>query len=217
MKSYQAVVFDFDYTLANSEPGIVKCFRLVLEELNAPKVSDRAIKQTIGLTLEDAFAALIGEKDPSVLKALRRRYVTFADVHMVANTTLYRGVKEMLFALKSAGKKVGILSTKYAYRIRHTIQDEGLQVDAVVGGEAVSRAKPDPEGMIKMAEALGVSPHEILYVGDSLVDAKTAASSGTDFVAVTQGTTEAWEFMRYPFKAVLDNVAEIADLIKFDL
>ena len=31
MKSYQAYLFDFDYTLANSSKGIVMCYRNVLE------------------------------------------------------------------------------------------------------------------------------------------------------------------------------------------
>ena len=50
MKSYQAYLFDFDYTLANSSKGIVMCYRNVLERHGFHQVDDLSIKRTIGKT-----------------------------------------------------------------------------------------------------------------------------------------------------------------------
>lgn len=53
MKSYQAYLFDFDYTLADSSKGIVMCYRNVLERHGFHQVDDLSIKRTIGKTLVD--------------------------------------------------------------------------------------------------------------------------------------------------------------------
>ena len=56
MKSYQAYLFDFDYTLADSSRGIVMCYRNVLERHGFHQVDDLSIKRTIGKTLVDSFS-----------------------------------------------------------------------------------------------------------------------------------------------------------------
>ena len=53
---YTAYLFDFDYTLADSSAGIVLCFRIILERLHYTDITDDAIRRTIGMTLEEAFA-----------------------------------------------------------------------------------------------------------------------------------------------------------------
>ena len=56
--NYKTYLFDFDYTLADSSRGIVKCFRIVLTRHQYLTVTDEAIKRTIGKTLEESFSIL---------------------------------------------------------------------------------------------------------------------------------------------------------------
>ena len=51
--SYKVYLFDFDYTLANSEVGIVKCFELLMEQEGYPLRPKDEIKRTIGLPMRD--------------------------------------------------------------------------------------------------------------------------------------------------------------------
>ena len=55
---YKAYVFDFDYTLANSEKGIVMCFQLLFEAEGYDGIPEEAIRRTIGMTMYDAMANL---------------------------------------------------------------------------------------------------------------------------------------------------------------
>ena len=85
--NYKTYLFDFDYTLADSSRGIVKCFRIVLTRHQYLTVTDEAIKRTIGKTLEESFSILTGITDPIQLEAFRQEYRLEADVHMNVNTT----------------------------------------------------------------------------------------------------------------------------------
>ena len=87
--NYKTYLFDFDYTLADSSRGIVKCFRIVLTRHQYLTVTDEAIKRTIGKTLEESFSILTGITDPIQLEAFRQEYRLEADVHMNVNTQLF--------------------------------------------------------------------------------------------------------------------------------
>lgn len=208
---YKAYLFDFDYTLANSEKGIVMCFQHVLKNNGYNNVTDDEIKKTIGMTLKDEFTIFTGITDDDELEKLRLEYVAKADEVMVANTKFFPETLPMLERLKNDGVFVGIISTKFRYRIEDTLKNYGVaqDVNIIIGGEDVSVAKPDPQGLLMAIEKLGVSKGEVLYIGDSIIDAKTAQSASVDFAGVTTGTTTKGDFEQYPYKLIMQNLSEL--------
>ena len=209
--NYTTYLFDFDYTLANSSAGIVLCFQHVLQRHGYVEVSDDAIKRTIGKTLEESFSILTGVTNEELLKAYRSEYVKEADVFMTANTVLYPETDSTIRALKEAGKRTGIISTKFRYRICELLDKKQLTglFDIIVGGEDVKAPKPSPEGLLFAMERLGASKEETLYIGDSVVDAETALAAGVDFAGVTHGVTTADELARYPHRKVMCSLEEL--------
>lgn len=208
---YTTYLFDFDYTLADSSRGITLCFRHVLERNGYAGVTDEAIRRTIGKTLEESFSILTGVTDPDRLAAFKAEYRREADVYMTPNTRLFPETLRVLRTLKERGAKIGIISTKYRFRI-HDTMDQHLPadfLDIVVGGEDVSRAKPDPEGLLYAIGQLGVKKKRVLYIGDSTVDAETAQAAGVDFAGVTHGVTTADELAAYPHRRIMDSLTEL--------
>ena len=118
---------------------------------------------------------------------------------MVASTQIYESVKQVLGNLREKGCKIGIVTTKYHYRIDAILEkfDMTDMVDLIVGGDEVKTPKPDPEGLLYAIDHLGLDKRDILYVGDSVVDAKTAQSAEVDFAGVLTGTTSAKDFASY--------------------
>ena len=210
---YTTYLFDFDYTLADSSRGIVMCFRHVLERNGYTDVTDEAIRRTIGKTLEESFSILTGVTDADRLADFKQQYRKEADVHMTPNTRLFPETLDVLRKLKERGARVGIISTKYRFRIHETM-DQHLPadfLDIVVGGEDVSRAKPDPEGLLHAITTLDVEKKDVLYIGDSTVDAETARAAGVDFAGITHGVTTADELARYPHRRIMALLTELLD------
>ena len=210
---YTTYLFDFDYTLADSSRGIVLCFRHVLERNGYADVTDDAIRRTIGKTLEESFSILTGVTDPARLADFKQQYRKEADVHMTPNTRLFPETLDVLRRLKGRGAKVGIISTKYRFRI-HDTMDQHLPedfLDIVVGGEDVTRAKPDPEGLLHAITELGVEKTDVLYIGDSTVDAETALAAGVDFAGITHGVTTADELACYPHCRIMASLGELLE------
>jgi len=201
MKQYGIYLFDFDYTLADSSKGIIMCFRHVLDMHGYTGISDDDIKHTIGKTLIDSFSVLTGVKDIEELTAYRIEYEKKAAICMTKNTTLFPETVEVLNKLKRQGAKIGIISTKYSYRIVELLNlhfPAGF-FDIVIGGENVKTSKPSPEGVLFAIENLNGSVQNTLYIGDSIIDAQTAKAAGTDFLGVLHGTTTREELSVYPY------------------
>lgn len=209
--NYNTYLFDFDYTLADSSRGIVTCFRIVLTRHQYMDVTDEAIKRTIGKTLEESFSILTDITDPEHLASLRQEYRLEADIHMNANTRLFPDTLSTLKRLKQRGARIGIISTKYRFRILSFLEDYLPDdfLDIVVGGEDVKAPKPSPEGVLFALEHLGSTPQETLYIGDSTVDAETARNAGVDFAGVLNGMTTAEELRVYPHRTIIENLKEL--------
>ncbi|SEK19936.1 HAD family hydrolase [Ruminococcus albus] len=210
MKDYKAYIFDFDLTLADSSKGILECFRHTLKYFGYEVPDDRAIYNTIGLTLQDAFDILTDTPMNPKRDEMRKVYVEKANDVMSAHTYFYEDTLPILEKLRANNIKTAIVSTKMRYRIVESFEVQlGIHpYDVIVGLEDVTAPKPDPQGIIKAMELLGVDKDEVLYVGDSYIDAETAVNAGVDFAAVTTGPTDKETFMRYPNIAIGSSLSE---------
>lgn len=208
MKRYKTYVFDFDYTLVDSSRGIVTCFRHVLDRHGYADVTEMSIKRTIGKTLEQSFSILTGINDMETLAAYKREYMKEADTHMTVNTFLFPETVEVLRSLEAGGASLGIVSTKFRYRILDLLEQRGQTglVDFIVGGEDVQAPKPAPEGLLAAIARSGHAKQDTLYIGDSVVDAETAQAAGVDFAGVLHGTTTRAELAAYPHVGIMDDL-----------
>ncbi len=211
----RAVVFDFDLTLADSTPAGIECSNHALAAMGFATAEPERVRHTIGLTLPHAFRALTGNADPRLEGAYARHFVDRANEVMVARTEIYPEVPETLVTLRGAGVRIGIVSTKFRYRIEAILAKKRITdaVDVIVGGEDVTQHKPDPEGLLRALSTLRVSPRQAVYVGDHPIDAEVAARAGTPFVAVRTGVSTPDTWRSWSTVAVIANVGELIGLL----
>ena len=207
----RAVLFDFDFTLADSSEGVVASMNHALGRLGLPPAPADAIRRTIGLDLPTALGILAGEEWRSREDEFFEHFVGKADEVMLNSTAFLPGAARVLRALHGGGYRVGVVTTKYRHRVEDVLERDGLRgvVEVVVGIDDVPRPKPAPDGLVRAAGALGIPVGDCVFVGDSEVDAMAARGAGMGFVAVLSGTTEREVFARYPVRVVLGGVGEV--------
>ncbi len=205
------IIFDFDYTLGDTTNGIVLSAQYALEQMGEEGRTYEEIKKTIGLSLSETYKALTGNMDEARAERFFDLFKEKADEVMVDSATLYPGVKEMIVSLREQGYRLGIVTTKFAYRVRNIMKkfDAEDLFDVVIGVGDVTKVKPDPEGLLLAVEQLGVKIDDVLYVGDSFVDAQAAEAAGMKFAGVLTGTTTREEFLKYPCERVEDTVTAL--------
>ncbi len=208
----QAIIFDFDYTLADSSVGIIDCIQTAQTAMGLSLSTAEQIRRTIGLSVPEILTTLSGKEHSPRVDEFRQRFQARADQVMAENTAIYDGVPSMLRFLACNGIRSAIASTKFRYRIEQILQREGLSdlVHTVIGAEDVVQHKPDPACLLKALERLTVNARDVLYVGDSLPDAEAAMRASIDFVAVLSGTTRSDEFAPFGPVTGLDDVSALS-------
>ncbi len=198
-RPYRAVCFDFDYTLADCTASIVAGFEYGFRRLGYPAPGLETVRRTVGFLLEDSYANLTGDRNPEHQALFRAYFQEASREQQIRDTVLFPGAEDLLRALKGAGIRSAIISTKRGETIRAILDRRGLLdlTERIIGSEHVHRPKPDPEGLLAAMAELEASPGEFLYCGDTVMDAEAARRAGCDFAAVLNGPTEAEAFLEY--------------------
>ena len=206
----RAVLFDFDFTLADSSEGIVVCMNHALARLGLPPASTDAIRRTIGLDLNTAFGILAGEEWRSREEEFLEHFIRKADQVMVASTVFLPGAAGAPDTSRSrVSRRGGHHQVPAPCRGRPRAGRAPAFVEVIVGADDVPRPKPAPDGLLRAVGSLGIPAGDCVFVGDSEVDARAAQAAGMAFVAVLSGTTAEGVFARYPARAVLVGVGEV--------
>ena len=213
---YKLCLFDFDYTLADTTKPIVECFKHTFKTMNLDGFDRERVIKTIGLTLDDAFPELTGIKDKEKVKELIAIYRVKSEEITIQNTVLFEDTMETLKTLKDNGVKIGIVSSRMGARIDKILEHLNCRryIDHIIGYENVLTHKPNPEGLMKALDYFKCNKEEVLYVGDSYIDAKAAENGQIDFVGVTTGTTSQKDFEEYNNIKIVNNLSSILDVIK---
>lgn len=132
---------------------------------------------------------------------------------MVDFTTLFSNTPSVIKELYDKGIKLGIVSTKFRYRIEAILNRENLLsfFGVIIGGEDVSNLKPDPSGLLLAIKKLDLNPSEVIYIGDSTTDAQTAYRAGISFIAVLSGVTPRTAFNQSQVIEFLKNISALPD------
>jgi len=201
---WRAVFFDFDYTLGDATEAIVTGFQYGFAQMGLPQPEREAVRNTVGYVLEDAYTLLSGDSGEAGRRRFRQLYLEKASPIQVTDTRLFPGAMELLEALHSRGIPVGIVSSKGGGVLREILEARGIVhlLSGITGGDQVARPKPDPEGLLTAVSGLGLTAGEILYCGDTVIDAETAQRAGAAFCAVLNGTTGAEAFTAYPHRHI---------------
>ena len=212
---FSSVIFDFDYTLADSSAGEVECVNYALRAMNLPPAANSDIHAMIGVSLPETYRRLTRDSSKTGADEFVRLFIERADAVMLDYIVLFDSVRPAVKQLITGGLTLGIVSTKYRRRIDAFLRREDLNhlFKVIVGGEDVPAHKPDPAGLNMALEKLGHSSAQTVYVGDSVVDAETAKRADVAFVAVLSGVTPKEAFHDYAPLAVIDNLQTLPALL----
>ncbi len=219
MNHYRAICFDFDYTLADCTDSIVDGFHSAFTRMGHPHPTREAVRHTVGLMLEDAFISLTGVTDPTEVAKFRPLFIEAAAERQRQETVLCPGGDALLRALHQMGLQLGIVSSKRGDTITFIMNRLGLgdTMTCILGSENVTAHKPDPQGILVAMERMGLQPHEVLFCGDTVIDAEAAQRAGVDFAAVMNGTTTAEAFVSFPHVAICQDLYALGTFLGVDM
>ena len=193
MKNYKAVIMDFDMTIGDTGKLIEDCLYANAERFGYD-LDRKILRDGIGMTAESIYLDA-GCSAPEA-KKLHDEYIPYSANIMREKTELFPGAAEGLRDLHEKGILLAVLSLKSSDQIWRPLERCGLDglMHSVISPDEVEKHKPEPDGIYYLSEKTGIALGDILYVGDSITDMKTAQNAGVDFAAVCTGAVTAEQF-----------------------
>lgn len=187
MTTAQTVLFDLDGTLIDSVDLIVESYQYTCREHGLPIISREQVLARMGIPLRVILGEMVG--DLAMMEACLASYREYNLAHHDEMVTAYPGVVDMVHALRDAGVRLGLVTSKLHAGARRGLRLIGLEdaMEVVIGADDVTNPKPDAEPVHKALEALGMPAIGCFFVGDSLHDMYCGKSAGVSTVGITWG------------------------------
>jgi len=217
---FDAVIFDWDGTLADSKRFIVESFQRILHEVGA-SVSDEFIGRLMGIGPRDIFKEILKATnipfDEKMIDELVKKKIE-TQLRLTENVRLFEGAVDLLDSFQ---KKVKLaLATMSPRRVVYKILDrEQLRkyFDVIVTVECVSKTKPDPEIYLECARKLNCKPEKCVVVEDSIFGVKAAKEALMKCIAVPTGAYTKEELGAQNPDLIVDSLSQREKILKFVL
>jgi 2-phosphoglycolate phosphatase len=198
MANTELVIFDFDGTLVDTAPDLIRATNLYLESKGVDALPEAQIRAEIGMGLRKLIIDVYPELhdgDDMMKRRIEGEFIAVYEREFLNDPKLFPGALDFLSEWEG---KIAIVSNKRARFIHPILQK--LAIDTlpwalIVGGDTYLNMKPHPEPLMGAIMAAGVTPEETVLVGDGTPDVIGANNVGCRCVAVEFGYTEVDELM----------------------
>jgi pyrophosphatase PpaX len=179
------VVFDLDGTVVDTVELIVESFRYATRTVLGEVLPDELIIAGVGRPLRAQMERLSAEH-AQALYDVYREYNHRRHDELIRG---YDGIEEVLQALKAAGRRTGIVTSKSRDTTAMAFRAVGLEAhfDVVVTATDTTEHKPSPVPLRLCLERLGATAAGSIYIGDSPFDIEAGAAAGMATAAVAWG------------------------------
>lgn len=216
MKSYQYLFFDLDGTLTDPGEGITNSVAYALDKFGIT-VTDRAsLYPFIGPPLVDSFMKFYGFSHEDAERAVVCYREYFRDRGIFENR-LYKGIPEVLKALRDAGKTLVIATSKPEPFAKRIVEHFGLSpYFTLVAGASFDETRSEKWDVIEYAmDSLKLTDRsEIVMIGDRKHDIIGAKKTGLDSVGVLWGYGDREELTVAGADVIFDTVGQLTALGK---
>jgi beta-phosphoglucomutase len=186
--SYAAVLFDMDGVIVDSEPLHTASTHAVLKNYGHTLTDEHYKQHFLGRTDEAGFQRyfeFVGENVhlPVVLDAKAKAYMKLSADQLIS----FPGVLDCIHDLKQRDVSLALVTGSLRAEVDVVLTSFDLTgvFDAILSAEDITKSKPDPEGYLKGAKALGIDPVDCIVVEDTPHGIAAAKAAGMRCIAVT--------------------------------
>ena len=217
MKDYKVIAFDLDGTLSDPAHGLIQGFVYCFKKLGLPYENENDLRKYIGPSLYEEWQEDFGftpDEANDAIEVFREYY----NIYGWWDNTLYEGIPEMLGALRKAGKKIVLATSKPLDTAKKVLALFGLTDYFDFIGGAVSHQNDQKWQVLNWSlSSVGVDLNDpaqlekCILVGDRKYDAEGAKICGIDSMGVLYGHGTEEEIYSSGFTHYANAVADICE------
>ncbi|MCR5331055.1 MAG: HAD family phosphatase [Lachnospiraceae bacterium] len=216
MKDFDAVVFDMDGVIFDSERATMQCWlelagKYGIKDLEKPYL---ACTGTNAAKTRQIMLDAYGEDFPYDEYA-REASRMYHEKYDGGRLPMKSGVFEILDFLKNNGKKIALASSTKKQTVINQLKDAGIldYFDEVITGDMVQKSKPEPDIFLLACEKAGIRPDRAYAVEDSFNGIRAAYNGGLRPIMVPD-LLAADDEMKKLSEAVIASLDEVIEYLR---
>jgi HAD superfamily hydrolase (TIGR01509 family) len=214
---FEAILFDLDGVIIDSEPLHEKAFRQTSLHLGRDLTPEEVA--SLRGTVDEIGAAKLLEFNPTATLSVPQvmEYYNNLFKAMFDQMRLVPGCLDFIQKAHKRGFKLGLTTSALQENQQRTFEMFNLWpvFSTIITGEDVINGKPHPEPYLKTAEKLGVAPANALVIEDSLNGVRSGKAAGCPVIAITTSFPRGL-LMELQADYVVDSFAELERLLGFE-
>lgn len=214
-RRFELIVFDWDGTLMDSQAQIVAAMQAAAHDLGLEPLSEDAVRNIIGLGLEEACQALFPERPPQDHRRLAAAYRHHYLAPQRPASPLFEGAFRVVETLAARGYWLAVATGKSRAGLNRVLAESGLgpfMTATRCADETLS--KPHPQMLLEIIGELGVEPARTVMVGDTEYDLAMAVNAGTPAVGVAYGAHARERLLPYNPLACLERITQLPEVLE---
>lgn len=214
MNKLEAIIFDFDGTLADVslDFDLMKTKIAALGEVFLDERPTPGETPALEWLEELVQQAMLRDKDEAMeFRSRGRLVITAMELDAARDGMLFDFTRPALETLSRRGVASGVITRNISAAVRTVFPEIESMVQAFIPREIAVRLKPAPEHLYQALDVLGVPASCSLMVGDHPMDVMTAKNAGAISAAVTSGSVGADEFKALSPDFIASDVEELMD------
>ena len=190
----RAAIIDLDGTMIDTAPDFQVAINRMRAEMGLGPLSLQTITEFVGKGSENLIRRVLSvdfdetEVERRFEHALQRYQHHYLQING-QHSTIYPDVLEGLAAMRSRGLRLACVTNKPMAFARPLMENAGLLdfFEVIYGGDSLPRKKPDPLPMLTVCADFGLTPDQVVAIGDSSNDAEAAQAAGCRSLTVPYG------------------------------
>ncbi len=218
MKRVQAIIFDMDGLMVDTEPLALLSWKKALADHDY-EYDEALNEQVVGLRREDSAKVILAAADlnisPAEILSLKESYLVEI---MEQGIPVMPGLRQLVNELVSRDIPWAVATSSPLGYANVVLERIGLiqGCRAIASGEEVELGKPEPDVYLLAAERLAIPPSNCLALEDSVLGAQAAVAAGMQTAAVPNGhpVGEDFSFVDYVFDSLIDVANDLDRLFR---
>ena len=211
----KGVIFDLDGTLIDTASEIQYVFNQLLESYSLPKRSINFFKNNIGNGVEDLLQKSLPSSYSNDISQMLEKVKEIYGESLNKKSRPFDGITEVLDLLNENEIRIGIITNKMHHLAIRCVDTffPCYSIITIGAGHSYPR-KPSPDSSLALADDFKTKPSEMLFIGDSSVDIKTAKNAGMVPIGVEWGNGALKDLLDVGAKEVFNKPYDLKSYLK---
>lgn len=215
LSKIENAIFDLDGTLLNTLQDLTDSVNYVVSQYGVSAYSTEQVRNMVGNGIRKLMErAMPGGNAHEHFEEAFSDFKIYYQANCMNHTKPYEGIQELITELQKKNIKIGIVSNKnHEALVKLCDYFFSDHVDVVIGQQEGIPKKPAPDSVLTAMSQMQARKDNTIYIGDSEVDAQTAANAKLACILVTWGFRDALQLAQCHANVMIDQPKDLLNYI----